>query len=405
LTVWTFEISPSAAENVIEQLRYGIPPSVASLDFTVGRDSQIRDLLQSLEREQEKGALLVHANYGSGKGHLLRVLRELALQRGYATSLIVADAQGGVRFNRMDIVFGAICRELEVPENSAKGVGVLFDAYQKVSDCELGQSVIRERAKVSSKGKWDFSDRLTAPGIYVALRAWVHEGDNRAIRDLIEDWLSSPERYRSQRKLLYRQLVGSLRNNFLDSRPEWQFYADEVFAFHTGGHRQAWDALADLHRISLWSGYRGLILLVDEFEDVIQNLTRRNYQQVAFHNLFRFFAGDRFPGRTYFAVTPDFAQKCKRELLSRGVYDFDYNSFDNLPYFRLAPINVQDAVTLAKRIREVHAIAYDWKAHDAIGDSVIQQHCKRQMKAERPDKIRQTIISTVELLDSRLDGS
>lgn len=403
--MWASEISPNAAENVIEQLRYGIPPSGASLDFTVGRDSQIRDLVQSLERVQEKGALLVHANYGSGKSHLLRVLRELALQRGYAISLIVADAQGGVRFNRMDTVFGAICRELEVPECSEKGVGVLFDAYRQVSESNLSQAVIRKREKVSSKGKWDFSDRLAAPGIYVALRAWIHEGDDRAIRDLIEDWLSSPESYRSQRKLLYRRLVGDLRNNFLDSRPEWQFYADEVFAFHTGGHRQAWDALADLHRISLWSGYRGLILLVDEFEDVIQNLPRRNYQQVAFHNLFRFFAGNRFPGRAYFAVTPDFAQKCKRELLSRGVYDFDYNSFDNLPYFRLAPINLRDSVILAKRIREVHAIAYDWKAQDAIGDSAIQKHCKVQMKAERPDKIRQTIISVVELLDSRLDGS
>ena len=403
--MWTSEISPSAAENVIEQLRYGIPPSGASLDFTVGRDSQIRDLLQSLEREQEKGALLVHANYGSGKSHLLRVLRELALERGFAISLIVADAQGGVRFNRMDTVFGAICRELEVPDNSAKGVGVLFDAYRQVPESELSRSVIREREKVSSSGKWDFSDRLRAPGIYVALRAWVHEDDDRDIRDLIEDWLSSPERYRSQRKLLYQQLVEGLRNSFLDSRPEWQFYADEAFAFHTGGHRQAWDALADLHRISLWSGYRGLVLLVDEFEDVIQNLPRRNYQQVAFHNLFRFFAGDRFPGRAYFAVTPDFAQKCKRELLSRGVYNFDYNSFDNLPYFRLATINVHDAVILAKRIRDVHAIAYGWKAHDAIGDSAIQQHCKRQMKAERPDKIRQTIISVVELLDSRLDGN
>lgn len=403
--MWASEISPNAAENVIEQLRYGIPPSGASLEFTVGRDSQVRELVQSLDRGHEKGALLVHANYGSGKSHLLRVLRELALQRGYATSLIVADAQGGVRFNRMDTVFGAICRELEVPEKSAKGVGVLFDSYREVSNSELSQSVLREREKVSSKGRWDYSDRLTAPGIYVALRAWANAGDDRAIRDLVEDWLSGPDSYRSQRKLLYRQLVGGLRNNFLDSRPEWQFYADEVFAFHTGGHRQAWDAVADLHRISLWSGYRGLILLVDEFEDVIQNLPRRNYQQMAFHNLFRFFAGDRFPSRAYFAVTPDFAQKCKRELLGRGVYDFDYNRFDKLPFSRLTPISVKDAVLLAKRIRDVHSIAYDWKAQEAIGDSAIQLHCKQQMKAERPDRIRQTIISVVELLDSRLDGS
>ena len=59
-----------------------------------------------LERTHRKRGLLIHANYGAGKSHLLRVLRELALERGFAVALIVADAQGGVRFNRMDTVFG-----------------------------------------------------------------------------------------------------------------------------------------------------------------------------------------------------------------------------------------------------------------------------------------------------------
>ena len=200
----------------------------------------------------------------------------------------------------MDTVFGAICREVEVPKNSEKGIGVLFDAYRQVDESELGQPAIHERERISNGKKWDFSDRLMAPGIYVSLRAWVHAGDDRAVRDRIKAWLSSPESYRSQRKLLYHELVAELRARFLDTRPEWQFYVDEVFLFHSGGHRQSWDALADLHRLAVCSGYRGLVLLVDEFEDVIQNLPRRNYQQVAFHNLFRFFAGERFPGRGLF---------------------------------------------------------------------------------------------------------
>ena len=299
--MWVSEMVPTSAEDVIEQLRFGIPPSCASLNFTVGRDSQIRELVQSLECTQEKRALLIHANYGAGKSHLLRVLRELALERGFAVALIVADAQGGVRFNRMDTVFGAICREIEVPGNSKKGIGVLFDAYRKVDESKLGQSSIHERKRVSNGNKWDFSDRLVGPGIYVALRAWVKGGDNCAVRDRVKAWLSSPESYRSQRKLLYHELVAGLRANFLDPRPEWQFYSEEVFQFQTGGHRQSWDGLSDLHRIALCSGFRGLVLLVDEFEDVIQNLPRRNYQQVAFHNLFRFFAGERFPGLAFFS--------------------------------------------------------------------------------------------------------
>ena len=402
--MWVSEMLPNTAENVIEQLRFGIPPSGVSRDFTVGREAQIRELVQSLERTKEKRALLIHANYGAGKSHLLRVLREIALKREFAVALIVADAQGGVRFNRMDTILGAVCREIELPEKPEKGIGALFDAYRQAGESEINGSVICERERISNGNKWDFSDRLMAPGIYVALRAWVHAGDDRAVRDRIEAWLASPESYRSQRKLLYDELVAGLRSYFHDARPEWQFYADEVFLFHTGGHRQSWDALADLHRLAVCSGYRGLVLLVDEFEDIIQNLPRHDYQQMAFHNLFRFFAGERFPGRAYFAVTPDFAQKCKKELLSRGVYDFDYGNFDNLPFFRLDPIDVGDVFLLAKRIRKVHGIAYDWDAERTVSDPKLQQHCEQLMMMEAPDKIRQAIIRVVGILDTGLEG-
>lgn len=396
---------PNSAEDVIEQLRFGIPPSDALLDFTVGRDSQIQELIQSLGNEREKRALLVHANYGAGKSHLLRVLRELALERGFVVALIVADAQGGVRFNRMDTIFGEICREIEVPGNpKKKGVGALFDAYRQVDESKLDKSTAHKRKRISSGNRWDFSDFLMSPGIYVALRAWIHANGNRAVRDLIRDWLSKPEAYRGQRKILYEQLVAHLRAHFLDTRPEWQFYRDEVFLFQTGGHRQSWDGLTDLHLLALCSGYCGFVLLVDEFEDVIQNLPRRDYQQMAFHNLFRFFFGERFPGQSYFAVTPDFTQKCKQELLKRGVYDFDYQRFDDLPYFQLDQIGVDDMLLLAKRIRKLHEDAYEWDAGKSINDLQLQQHCEQLMTVETPDKIRRAIISVVEILDAQLDG-
>jgi hypothetical protein len=397
-------MASAEAEHAIEQLRFGVPPSDKTSDFTVGRDSQIHELIESLESNKEQRALLVHANYGAGKSHLLRVLRELALKRGFAVAFIVADAQGGVRFNRMDTIFGAVCREIEIPGKPGKGIGVLFDAYRRADDSKLARSAIRDREAISNQNAWNFSERLKSPGIYVALRAWVHGGNSQAIRDRVGAWLSNPESYRSQRQLLYRELVASLRAHFRETRAEWQFYADEVFLFHTGGHRQSWDALADIHTLALCSGYRGLVLLVDEFEDVIQNLPRSDYKQMAFLNLFRFFSGERFPGRAYFAVTPDFALKCKRELQSRGVYDFDYRSFDNLPYFRLEPIKIDDVLLLAKRIRAVHAIAYDWRAEKGLSDRELREHCGKAMISNAPDKIRQAIKTVVELLDARLDG-
>ena len=91
------------AERIIEQLRYGVPPPEYVRAFTVGRGTQLRALEKSLGHPSgDRGsALLVKANYGGGKSHLLRVVREMALEAGYAVSLVVIDAQGGVRFNRM----------------------------------------------------------------------------------------------------------------------------------------------------------------------------------------------------------------------------------------------------------------------------------------------------------------
>ncbi len=118
-------------ENIIESLRMGLPPDGHVKDFTVGRLSEIGELRNILKIGGEK-ALLVKANYGSGKTHLLKLIREMALENGYAVSLITLDAQSEVRFNRMDQIFGQVCRRLEVPDVSGKSVRYLFDAVSAV---------------------------------------------------------------------------------------------------------------------------------------------------------------------------------------------------------------------------------------------------------------------------------
>ena len=125
----------ATAERVIEQLRYGVPPPQHVRAFTVGRSKQLVALEKSLDHpSDDKGsALLVKANYGSGKSHLLNVVQEMALEAGYAVSLVAIDAQGGVRFNRMDTIFGAINRELKVRGQRQKGrrgsVGQVHGSY------------------------------------------------------------------------------------------------------------------------------------------------------------------------------------------------------------------------------------------------------------------------------------
>lgn len=395
----------TTAEQIVEKLRYGIPPSGHVRAFTVGRDEQLAQLRDSLARgPDDPGALLLRANYGAGKSHLLRVTREIALELGYAVSLVEVNAQEGVRFNRMDTILGAVCREIEVGvQTETRGIGQLFDCFCDSSGARLSAAVRRSRKAISANSKWDYSEALGCPGMFVALRAWAL-GDDSA-RALISDWLCNPVNYRGQRKLLYARLVDSIRTRARDPRADWQFYADDVFLFHVAGHRHAWDALADLDLIAKASGLRGMVLLFDEFEDVIQNLNRRDYQESAFMNLFRFFGGARFPGMAYFAVTPDFVRKCKEELLSRGSWDFDYKRFDDLPAFELEGLSTADGHRLAKRIREVHGRAYAWDPSRQIRDPALGRLVESLWQIDSPDRVRHAIQSIVCELDGQMEAA
>lgn len=393
-------LTRAEAESIVESLLYGVPPQGSVRRFTVGRKDELERLGQSLANPtQDRGsALLVKANYGAGKSHLLQVVRETALESNYAVSLVQVNALEGVRFNRMDTIMGAICRRMEVPSSTGTGIGRLFDVFQGRSD-ETAESIA-----VSGHGAWGYSDYLAAPGVYVALRAWANSAA-QSVRDLVEDWLANPPAYRSQRKALHQALVADLTSHFRDPRADWQFYADEVFAFHTGGHRNAWAALADFDLIARSAGLSGLVVLFDEFEDVIQNLPRRDYQEEAFLNLFRFFAGERFPGMAYFAVTPDFVAKCKDELMSRGVIDFDFGRFARLPFFEMREITEKDFLELAEKIRAVHSTAFNWNAAAALPDIELSRLADKLWSLRTPERVRLAIQGVVETLDELFESA
>lgn len=121
-------------------------------------------------------------------------------------------------------------------------------------------------------------------------------------------------------------------------------------------------------------------------------------------NLFRFFAGDRYPGMSYFAVTPDFIVKCKAELLNRGVYDFDYRQFDQLPSFEMAPISQDQFLLLARRIREMHGAAYGWQAEKSFFDKKLVTLVNELWAISSPERIRRSIQGVVRALDGNLES-
>lgn len=390
------------AIKIIESLREGIPPEGYVAKFTVGRKEEVDELHTILKREKHK-ALLLKANYGSGKTHLLKLIKEMALSENYVVSLIALDSNSAVRFNRMDQIFGQICRMIEIPNKSKKGIGGLFDTVcANVSKTDLQREQQEYISNLTNDHRWDYSTHLESPAIFIALRAWFFGDIN--LKAEIEDWLFNPWKYKTIRKKLYNMFIERLRQKFRDPRQEWQFYDDQVFIFHAQGYRQSWDALNDFDKIAKGIGYRGLIILVDEFEDVITNLRNRNHQLSAFWNLFQFFSGSTFRGLSFFAVTPGFVKKCKELLINKGYIDYDYSRFDKLKAFEMTPLSQNEVIELSKKIIPVYQRAYDCIISDGIKlENAIQDICRKSMQVPIQDRVRLSIKNVVKRLDTFME--
>lgn len=324
------------AEFIIESLRMGIPPVGYTRLFTVGRSVELEELRKTLTSAGAAGTgRFLNANYGSGKSHLLKVIREMALDAGYVVSYVTMDAAGGIRGNRMDQILQAVCRGIEVPQMSSRGLANLFRVA-----VESGVNV----DKVVRSAYWINASRTTC-----------EEAAERFQR-------GGCFKYKSNRPYLYRQ---------------------------------CWEALTDLDELARSCGLMGLVLLVDEFEDVVTNLNRLDYQEVALDNLLAFFDGDHFAGLAYFAVTPEFTRRW--QWLPAGA------ELGKRPTFALTPPGKADIQQLARTLRAVHAKAYELHPCEIMSEQALDLEVERLLSISSQDRIRQAIEGIVEALDSAVE--
>jgi len=325
-------LTRAEAERVIESLRYGVPPEGLMLPFTVGRKSELSKLRGTLDGQGSAASgQFLRANYGSGKSHLLKVIREMALGSGHAVSFVTMDAYGGVRGNRMDQILEAICRGIEVPGSESRGLAALFRvAVAKGIDVDV---IVRSKYYL-----------------------WINHANSDVVANRFQT--GGYFKYRSDRSAFYRQ---------------------------------CWDALTDLDRLAKACGLKGLVLLVDEYEDVVTNLSRYDYQDTALENLSGFFDGKKFAGLAYFAVTPEFTQRWKWRTAGAKLH--------KQTSFALTPPSRADIKRLARTIRTVHARAYELEPNEILGDAELEQEVHRLLGLSSQDRIRQTIEGIVRALD------
>jgi len=85
------EIKNFKERSIIEALRLGIVPYRYIEEFVFGRNEEIAELKNWLLQKENDNFFFIIGEYGSGKSHLIRYIEALALNEGFATSLVELD--------------------------------------------------------------------------------------------------------------------------------------------------------------------------------------------------------------------------------------------------------------------------------------------------------------------------
>lgn len=117
---------PRLLRRAFESLRTGLPPlDGVARQLAMGFDAMegpFHSFLQSVE--SGGGSLVINGQYGQGKTFSLRMLQEIGLELGFATSLIEIDISE-TRLDRPHQVYRAVLQNLRLPGSATTGAAGL----------------------------------------------------------------------------------------------------------------------------------------------------------------------------------------------------------------------------------------------------------------------------------------
>lgn len=317
--------------DIISALRYGVVPDKGVLKFSVGREDLLTLIKQDLRQVGNGYSSLrfINGRYGSGKTHILYVLREFAFKNNFATSLITLTPRECPLYD-LGVVYSHIvkslrtnnCRSIPALETVIKnwadrllslGAYHLQNVLYKIKQLSTDfQNVLTYYIESSKKGAWQNAD--------FAIR-WI-QGDLRTKRD--------------------SKTVGACN-----------YACDQT-------------ALGMLQNIVMMLkviGYNGLVILLDEAE-TIPSIHRASKVQQAYNNLGKLINCNVETSNSYFiyATTPLFFE----DLQSYCLPDISEKNI-----VHLQPLPIVALKKLALHIRDLHIQAYKWSNINRVSNQNI----------------------------------
>ena len=278
-----------AASLTLEAMRLGVVPDADIDAYTVGRQAEIDAVDADLGRVRQQGGAIraFLGEYGTGKTHLLELIRERALSQNFVTARVVLDPEETAP-SHPKRVYRQLIRSLEYPDRSVsdnRGLGPLFE--QAAEDQPLLEQFHIEESVKARKVLDEGAHLYLTPALryFRAIGLGEDNGRRRAVPELSDDerdygltllfnWLEGHPTISNQDiDDILRKMVGRQGRIFsmMDYRP-WP----RIYGYILSG-------LASMIR---QVGYAGLVVLIDEAEFYsLLSSQNREYAEIWFKSL------------------------------------------------------------------------------------------------------------------------
>jgi hypothetical protein len=381
------QLKPFQARAIIEGLRKGLVPIEYVSFFTVGRQNWLRYVEDDLDHFVAQGGAkvrFINGDYGDGKTHFMSVIRQIALQKGFASSFVVLTRD--VPIHKFEIIYQNIVAQIR---GHFDGVGIRA----------LIQSWLAEQQRAN----------MDLVGLCQSLEQLEHLDSNfaNALIGLLK-MATSPEpavevEELNPQEILYQWFEGKkLRKKELG-----KFQVFETLTKNNGK-----TFLQSLVAFLRMTGHKGLILLFDELETVLaQSALIRN---AAYENIRLLMDNTEHAQylQIFFALIPDVL------LAEKGFKSYDalwsrvriIGDSDALNYrgtlidLHKTPLKQEELVNLGMSLRKIHEISYRWNAEEFLPKQKISEICKKQEEMGVLSEVRLFIKQIIRYLDIAEQG-
>jgi P-loop Domain of unknown function (DUF2791) len=286
------KMSQRDIEHIFERLRSGVVPERGLEAFAVGIDRSRGEMQRQLDLAGNNEGVFkfLRGGYGCGKTFMARLALLDAQAQGFATSFVVVS-DNDLHFHRFDDVYRKVVQELATDRCDRGALGFILDRWiARMEDATIDGGANPDAEDFDTKVQQRIEEDLAS-----LTGGKAPEDMTRVLRSIFT--LKQQNKFPEASALL-SWLSGS--ENVAASSKRIAGIKGDI------GSKEAMDYLQGILAITKASGYKGLVIVIDEAETMLRMKT--DIRAKSLNGIRQICdAADRYPGLFWvFTGTPEF---------------------------------------------------------------------------------------------------